>query len=790
MNPYQPPQAQSQISSIRDIYYVLFRHKKKIFFLALLGIAGAACLYFLTPPVYQSEARLLLRYVREATQPVSAVGANDAQVKSPDGRGENIINSELQILTSSDLAEQVADLVGPDKILGKPGSKDRALAAFVISKNLAVDVPKKSNVILVMFRHSDPQVAQKVLKQLVESYLKKHEEVHRPSGVFDDFLAQQTDQLRAKLNSTDEQLRDLRRKAGVLSVEESKKADAEQMSKIRQDLFAAEAELEETRVRQKETQKLGQTLPNGNTNAPAAVAIAATATNVVGAPVTPAALANSITTTNATNVAAAVAPPSALSPSEQADLAERYKTIVSQLSSFRGQELVLRVKYTEENPQLKQLRGQIAEAEKQKAELEGQNPFLIPTARPLMASMASMASAASGSGDQSLAKFDPMLDPTRIPALENKIKVLNSQLAKLRAEADKLDEAEVSMRGIQRTKELAELNYKIFSQGLEQTRIEEALGPGKISNISVVESASTPTRVSKDLMKKVGGVLAAGMFGGIALAFLIELVLDQSVKTPAQVMAKFQAPPFLSVPRFNLKNADRLLLNNGEANGNGEGGNLEMEPWSTSHPMRDYCEALRDRLVTYFHKRNLTHKPKLIGITSCSRGAGATTIAAGLAATLSETGDGNVLLVDLNLPHGASLHPFRRGNPACGLSDVLEEEKRNSAFVQDNLYLATLQTETGKRKPILPKEMSTFLPRLKASDYDYIIFDMPPVHQTSPTPRLAAMLDIVHLVVESEKTKTETVKQAKLLLSECEDSVTLILNKTRNYLPSWVEEPV
>ena len=36
----------------------------------------------------------------------------------------------------------------------------------------------------------------------------------------------------------------------------------------------------------------------------------------------------------------------------------------------------------------------------------------------------------------------------------------------------------------------------------------------------------------------------------------------------------------------------------------------------------------------------------------------------------------------------------------------------------------------------LPTRFNHFMPMLKASDYDYIIFDMPPVTQTSATPRL------------------------------------------------------
>ena len=62
-------------------------------------------------------------------------------------------------------------------------------------------------------------------------------------------------------------------------------------------------------------------------------------------------------------------------------------------------------------------------------------------------------------------------------------------------------------------------------------------------------------------------------------------------------------------------------------------------------------------MILFFELGSLNHKPKLLGITACSAGAGTSTIAAGLAASLSETGDGKVLLVDMGTDHAAA-HPF------------------------------------------------------------------------------------------------------------------------------------
>ena len=78
---------------------------------------------------------------------------------------------------------------------------------------------------------------------------------------------------------------------------------------------------------------------------------------------------------------------------------------------------------------------------------------------------------------------------------------------------------------------------------------------------------------------------------------------------------------------------------------------------------------------------------------------------------------------------------------------------------------------------------SYLVPKLKASDYDYIIFDMPPVSQISVTPRLAGFMDMVMLVVESEKTDREAVQRAYAMLEESKANVTAVLNKTHTYVP-------
>ena len=190
--------------------------------------------------------------------------------------------------------------------------------------------------------------------------------------------------------------------------------------------------------------------------------------------------------------------------------------------------------------------------------------------------------------------------------------------------------------------------------------------------------------------------------------------------------------------------------------------------------LRPFLGALRDRTIMYLER--LTHKPKLIAVTGCAAGVGATTIAGGLAKELSETAEGRVLLVDMNRQFGAA-HPFLDGKPMCGLSEILEQDKRQTGLVQENLYVATAAEQTTQMLPILPKRFASLVPRLKASDYDYVIFVMPPVTPVSITPRLAGLMDIVLLVIESEKSQRNSVRRASEVLLEAKANVRAVLYK-------------
>ena len=351
---------------------------------------------------------------------------------------------------------------------------------------------------------------------------------------------------------------------------------------------------------------------------------------------------------------------------------------------------------------------------------------------------------------------------------------------------------------MERQKEADEAELRRFTASLEQAQQAEDLGGSKITNISELQAPSAAARNSTRLKKMLGAVMGCGVFGGIGLAFLIDLFFDQSIKRPVDIEKKLGLPLFYTIPQTG-PNRRRGLLGwgkNGKRRKAGEAaeeiaeelqnsGKLEVAAWDAHHSLHAYYSTLRDRLLTYFEVKKMTHKPKLVGLTSCSKGSGVTTLASGLAASLSQTGDGNVLLVDMNVEQGAA-HPFYRGKPACGLPEVLESEKRDAALVQENLYMASANQVNAQLPRLAPKKFAELFPKLKASDYDYIIFDLPPISQTSITPRMARFMDMVLVIVESEQTNKEVVRRASSLLAESEVNMTTVLNKARSYVPKWL----
>jgi uncharacterized protein involved in exopolysaccharide biosynthesis/Mrp family chromosome partitioning ATPase len=713
-----------------DIYFILFRHKWKIILLSLAGIAAAAVYWWYCPPPFQSEAKLFVRYVLDSR----SVGADpkNAQMTSPDAMGQSIINSEMEILTSYDLADQAAKNIGPAKILAKyGGGNDPTKAAGIIRKNLVVETPKQDSVIHVAFMSADPTIVQPVLSEIISDYLDKHLQVHQ-SSMSDDYMSQETAQLRSQIDETEDELRAAKNAAGIISIPDAEKTYTEQIAWVQAQLIQAQADLAAMLGVMKAQPQTGT-----NTEVPAA----------------------------GTNV-----------PQGRE---EEYQRVCARLEFLqtRQKQYYTELGYTDENRLVQETQLEIAQTRMLKRNLEASYPDLVGTYVP------------SPTSDQSTPSGGGGLSPTLQPiALQARIPVLKEELAQLKSEASKVDDAESKIADLQRKKEMLEGNYQNFAASLEQSRIDETLGPGRVSNINTVEAPTPPFKDMKKQIKVMALMIGGGICAGLAWAFFIEFYLDTSVRRSKEIESRLKLPLLISIPDIS-RNGYKRLVQAAERRQlqfqNGDGSEAEGSPgilsWETSSCLNPFYDALRDRLVNYFDTTEATLQPKLVTVTGTEKGCGVSAIAAGVATSLADTGE-RVLLVDMKLEHGVA-QQFFLGRQCCGLDEALALETRECALVQDNLYVVSAGSPDERFQRILPRLFVSLLPRIKASDYTYIIFDMPPVSQTSITSRLAGFMDMVLLVIQSEKTDRDAAQQAIELLAMSKAKVGVVLNKTRKYIP-------
>jgi uncharacterized protein involved in exopolysaccharide biosynthesis len=663
--------------NIHDVIFSLLRHKWKILFFTLAGLMAAAGAYFVLPPVYESQAKLFVRYVVDK----SAVDGLDSQVKTPNPQTDMVINSEVEILTSSDLAREVAQAVGVRRLVPGPESKatmENAIQNFF--HGLDVNSIKATNIISVAFRSTDPQLPMPVLQELVSRYFTKHLDVHRSAGAF-QFVTQEADQIRKELSETEAQLKELKDKAGVISLAESRTTLTAELGKSQEELDSAESELASQQARVKELEK-SLAVTTGST----------------------------VSETNVRPVGS--------------DVVQEYQALFNRLTQLRQAETELLSKYTPQNRIVKVKQAQIAELEKQRHDLEKKYPALVDSV-PATASPSSSVNP----------RPDILSERAKLAGMDSRVAMIKARVNGLQQRANLISELGPQIEQLERKKEVEEANFKQSQASLEKARIDETLDPSRIPNISVVQTPSPAVKMTRDAKKIVLGLAVGGLAVGVALALLIELVLDRTVKRSNELEKRLRIPLLLSIPYMEA-NGQRLRLHDAghDSETEVEDGD-EVAPFDAGESLRPFCEAIRDRLGMFFEMNSMAHKPKLVAVAGLSKNAGASTLAAGLAGALSETADGKVLLVD---------------------------------------------------KPVGPKRFYNMLVQFKESDLDYVVFDMPSVGDTSATLPLAGFMDTVLLVVEAEKNDRDAVKRAYSQLS-AKTKVSVIFNKSRSYGPKWLE---
>ena len=787
--------------TVGDVYYTLFRQKWKILILCLVGIGVAVGINYTQPPTYTSVAQLYIKYINSdnSTQRITPW---TPEVLDVGVQGK--LRNEAAILKTLDMSLNVVSNIGAERILKMyGGGGDKNAAAMLIQDKLAVERAfGDSTVLNVSISLRDQQLVQPLLRELIEDYSRTHMAIHSQANETYDTLRHYEVNMKGILKTAQEDYRKALNEAGVNNYVDKKKHYSARIEQLTQTIDELRVKIGAQKAILMRV-KAGAGITNDSVlmNQLSSKAGLLT-TNKTALAATPSGSAKTGGVTNSEAAAAADLTPAPTAITKDSDRIKEDKTadytrLRDRLERYhKDYEQRLVEGYKETAPMMVEKLQRIKDAEAEKIAMEKKDPFLTAVA---------VATGGDNGDKKNNASIIQLISSSElsIAELEETMSGYNLELNEVTKAADLLETHDPKLDELSRDVTKLTREYENIEDQVDRAKLDSGLAEIRQQNISVIQQPTPPTLEASKTRKMMLIAMACGVLAGLTWAFLSELLLDHSVRRAREIEGDMGLKLFLTIPRMkkggNRRRRGRRVHKKEveEADGgallpavNGQpaeaNGTMEIAPWDSRHTLHEYFESLRDRLITYFETNNLTHKPKLVAVTGSSEGCGATTLAVGLAASLSETGDGNVLLVDMNMDRGAAQH-FYKGEPTMNLEVALSGETKQGAMVLDHLYVVG-GNKSDKLFSMLPKRFANLMPKLQSSDYDYIIFDMPAVARTGVTQRLAGFMDMMLLVVESEKTQRHVLRQASSVLHESKAKVSVVLNKTKTYVPAQLHQ--
>ena len=711
-----------------DILFTIFRHKILILSFLVLGLIAAGIVRVIKPPNYESTAVVYIPYVVNRT----AVNPNDAQnVTTIGGDAIAVLNTEIEMLKSFDTAIDVASNIGPAKILAKYGGRSECLeAAGVIAAGITVTPPKTMS-LAVTFSHRDRELVQPVMEGILRAYMHRHREMRFGNT---SYYIEKASDAGKKVSAFDLKIIELMTTAGVPDIRERQNAVKKEYDDLQRQVLKSKSDVAKKRA------ELGE-ISSGLTNSQIAIL-----------------------------------------PTE---IISTYSEAVGQIEEIkRRRRALLMDGFTTNYPSVVKLESNLQDQTRLKLSLEKDYPTLKSYAGLIPR---------SGGNTNGAPQVDLESEMAYINKLVRTIKSDEETLSQLREESFRLLDLEPKLTELERQRKAAEDDYVFFRGSIEKAKLEDN-GNGGVINMQVLQNPTPPKLDTKKMFKLVGAAFG-GCFGlGLGIAFLIDMILDRSIRRPSQIVRGLKLPMVITIPDSNRK--DSTLFSWGRRNGNMKvirpdkhanplkAANA-IAPWSPDNQLQSHIEGLRERVITHFEVRNVEHNPKLVAVTSCMEGAGVTTLASGLAASLSRTGNGTVLLVDMNGEESIS-HSFYKGKPGYGPSEAIDADEAGENRTLSLAKLTAGQPKRDRLAGLLPPGLDNLSPKLKADAYDYIVFDMTAISPASVTPRLSGHMDLVLFVIESEATKDHVARNAAYLMKESRANVMAVLNKYYNPVPSWL----
>ena len=497
--------------SKRDIAFLFFKRKNQILVAFAATVALATVSSYVNPRSYEASATV---YVVRNLPPMAATGPTTLN-QVLDRR--EVLNSEVDLITSRAVAEQVADELGLGKDSGRPKRQPGALVTAVravpaairgtLLKSGLIDAPGEqragivsgllsglnaapalnSNFITITFRGDNPDYAARVVNAFTKVYLERRLSLMKRPGL-EAFYEQQIVRARTEVMQLENDLKVTKGKTGVVSADEQLRLALEEQSRLDAAIRDAQSAREETAQRMASLQKRIDSQPD----------------SVVSSRLMQ------------------------RSP-ELAGLDRRRL----ELEAERAVELN---RFSENSAPIQEIDRSIARIK----EAMAKEPQTVVNSESV-----------SPNGIRATLQTDLFRAESDHAAAEAREKALVSRRGAVAAEVRRLDQDSTTVRRLAEAVTASSRTYDTYMRQKEEARMSSETDPG-VTNVQVVSAATPSTRPVRPRLLEVIIGATLGLILGIGWAFLAE-IFSQTLDRRDDVERELDLPVLASIPHVNAK---------------------------------------------------------------------------------------------------------------------------------------------------------------------------------------------------------------------------------------------
>jgi len=333
---------------------------------------------------------------------------------------------------------------------------------------------------------------------------------------------------------------------------------------------------------------------------------------------------------------------------------------------------------------------------------------------------------------------------------ESMIRALSNVINVLEQKMKKIPYHELMLAKLERNKKVSEELYLMLKSKYEESKVAEA---GRLGSVKIIDKpVLNPVAVSPKKNRNYFFGFFLALLTSMGVVFIKEY-MDDTVKDIDEIEREFKINIIGNIPLIKVKNGKQLFSGKGK---------LLIDLPENSSIIESY-KILRTNIL-YLYDENQT--PKVIVVSSATKGEGKSTTASNLALVLSQL-DKKVLLVDGDMRRPV-LDKIFKIDFNKGFVHLLRCEANIDEVLYPtgikNLWLLPYGEKTSHSTELLEGKLTQKIFAQLREKFDFIVIDTSPILSIADPTIISRLADGLVWIIHFKKAKKRELHYTKKLL--------------------------